>query len=302
MKPTIKKGNVVRIGNSKDCARLLKILDGCQIFDPKTMAALLTNDNPRCRELAIKSCMRGVFNLASYLKPNKDEFFSIEDVFQAGMEHACKYAERYDPNKNGSFFNYFSTCAYYGMITFKRRHNKFVELTLNHSYHKKINELRKSVTADLTLEDLVVDQGDELFYIFYSTKFGERVELDEPIVIEEAEEKGTATWERMINNFGSDSDDTISNIDRPYLQQLILNIIDSKLTVREKQVITLFFGIGCDPLTLEEISERLDLVRERCRQLKEKAMKRLSHLICSKKWNNSLNEYARIRFHSNSWR
>jgi RNA polymerase primary sigma factor len=50
------------------------------------------------------------------------------------------------------------------------------------------------------------------------------------------------------------------------------------LTHREADVIRLYFGLnGEHPMTLEEIGERFDLTRERVRQIKEKAIRRLKH-------------------------
>ncbi|HFB67474.1 MAG TPA: sigma-70 family RNA polymerase sigma factor, partial [Calditrichae bacterium] len=50
------------------------------------------------------------------------------------------------------------------------------------------------------------------------------------------------------------------------------------LTKREAEVVRLYFGLGQEhPLTLEEIGERFNLTRERVRQIKEKAIRRLRH-------------------------
>jgi len=55
------------------------------------------------------------------------------------------------------------------------------------------------------------------------------------------------------------------------------------LTSREADVVRLYFGLnGEHPLTLEEIGERFDLTRERVRQIKEKAIRRLKHTSRSK--------------------
>ena len=54
------------------------------------------------------------------------------------------------------------------------------------------------------------------------------------------------------------------------------------LTVREREIIKSFFGIGCQEMTLEEIGERLDLTRERVRQIKEKAIRKLKKPAASK--------------------
>ncbi|MCZ7613722.1 MAG: sigma-70 family RNA polymerase sigma factor [Ignavibacteriaceae bacterium] len=57
----------------------------------------------------------------------------------------------------------------------------------------------------------------------------------------------------------------------------------SKLSAREAEVIKLYFGIDIDePLTLEEIGEKFNLTRERVRQIKEKAIRRLRNTTRSK--------------------
>ena len=57
----------------------------------------------------------------------------------------------------------------------------------------------------------------------------------------------------------------------------------STLTERERDVVRLFFGIGMNHgLTLEEIGDKFDLTRERVRQIKEKAIRRLRHTSRSK--------------------
>ena len=54
------------------------------------------------------------------------------------------------------------------------------------------------------------------------------------------------------------------------------------LTDRESDIVKLFFGIQCQEMTLEEIGERFGLTRERVRQIKEKAIRRLRHASRSK--------------------
>ena len=49
----------------------------------------------------------------------------------------------------------------------------------------------------------------------------------------------------------------------------------STLADREKEIIQMFFGIGMQEMTLEEIGDRFGLTRERVRQIKEKAIRRL---------------------------
>ena len=67
------------------------------------------------------------------------------------------------------------------------------------------------------------------------------------------------------------------------LQEEINQTLDT-LTDREKEVIKLYFGIGEETAhTLEEIGQRFNLTRERARQIKEKALRRLKHSSSSQR-------------------
>ena len=75
------------------------------------------------------------------------------------------------------------------------------------------------------------------------------------------------------------------NADRGLISESLSTEVDralETLTERERDIIKYFFGIGCSEMTLEEIGEKFDLTRERVRQIKEKAIRRLRHSSRSK--------------------
>ena len=75
------------------------------------------------------------------------------------------------------------------------------------------------------------------------------------------------------------------NADRGLINESLSTEVDralETLTERERDIIKYFFGIGCSEMTLEEIGEKFDLTRERVRQIKEKAIRRLRHSSRSK--------------------
>ena len=75
------------------------------------------------------------------------------------------------------------------------------------------------------------------------------------------------------------------NADRGLINESLATEVDralETLTERERDIIKYFFGIGCSEMTLEEIGEKFDLTRERVRQIKEKAIRRLRHSSRSK--------------------
>jgi RNA polymerase primary sigma factor len=103
---------------------------------------------------------------------------------------------------------------------------------------------------------------------------GRHVSVDAPFV----DGEDNSLLDVLIN---SDS----PNADRALMMESLGKEISralATLTEREANIITQFFGIGCQEMTLEEIGERFGLTRERVRQIKEKAIRRLRHTSRSK--------------------
>ena len=96
---------------------------------------------------------------------------------------------------------------------------------------------------------------------------GRHVSVDAPFV----EGEDNSLLDILVNN---DS----PNADRGLVNESLNKEIDralSTLAPREREIVKSFFGIGCQEMTLEEIGERFGLTRERVRQIKEKAIRRL---------------------------
>ncbi|MBN2635824.1 MAG: sigma-70 family RNA polymerase sigma factor, partial [Prolixibacteraceae bacterium] len=103
---------------------------------------------------------------------------------------------------------------------------------------------------------------------------GRHVSVDAPFV----DGEDNSLLDVLVNN---DS----PNADRSLIMESLAKEIHralATLTERESDIIRLFFGIGCQEMTLEEIGERFGLTRERVRQIKEKAIRRLRHTSRSK--------------------
>jgi RNA polymerase primary sigma factor len=103
---------------------------------------------------------------------------------------------------------------------------------------------------------------------------GRHVSVDAPFV----DGEDNSLLDVLVNN---DS----PNADRVLIDESLSREIERSLTTlteREADIIRMFFGIGCQEMTLEEIGERFGLTRERVRQIKEKAIRRLRHTSRSK--------------------
>jgi RNA polymerase primary sigma factor len=103
---------------------------------------------------------------------------------------------------------------------------------------------------------------------------GRHISVDAPFVEGEA----NSLLDVLINDDSPDADHSLIN-------ESLSREIDralATLTERERDIIKLFFGIACQEMTLEEIGEKFGLTRERVRQIKEKAIRRLRHTSRSK--------------------
>jgi RNA polymerase primary sigma factor len=87
----------------------------------------------------------------------------------------------------------------------------------------------------------------------------------------------------LVNDDSPIADSTLIN---ESLNKEIDRALDSMPQEREREIIKMFFGIGCQEMTLEEIGDKFGLTRERVRQIKEKAIRKLR--------NNSKNKLLKV--------
>ncbi len=97
---------------------------------------------------------------------------------------------------------------------------------------------------------------------------GKQVSVDAPF----SDDDTNSLIDVMPNN-GTPSTDSALN--QESLSEELNLLMQTQLTPRERNIVKMFFGIGCQEQTLEEIGAKFNLTRERVRQIKEKAIRRL---------------------------
>jgi len=143
---------------------------------------------------------------------------------------------------------------------------------INKAYSKLEQEFEREPSADeiATLLDLPIDKVSDTMKVS-----GRHVSMDAPF----ANGEESSLLDVLVNH------DSLK-ADAGLIMESLSKEIDralSTLTERERDVVKLFFGIGLNHgLTLEEIGDKFDLTRERVRQIKEKAIRRLRHSSRSK--------------------
>lgn len=106
---------------------------------------------------------------------------------------------------------------------------------------------------------------------------GKHISMDAPLL--EGDENSSSMYDVLPNTYVNNPEDTLF---KESLKKDIERSL-STLSARESEIVRLFYGLnGKHPLSLDEIGELFDLTRERVRQIKEKAVRRLKHTYRSK--------------------
>jgi len=218
--------------------------------------------------------------VVSVAKQYQNQGLSLPDLINEGNLGLIKAAEKFDETRGFKFISYAVWWIRQSILQALAEQSRIVRLPLNQvGSLNKINKAfskfeqeheRKPSPEELAKSlELSADKVSDTLRVS-----GRHVSVDAPFV----DGEDNSLLDVLINN---DS----PNADRTLIQESLSKEIHralATLTEREADIIRLFFGIGCQEMTLEEIGERFGLTRERVRQIKEKAIRRLRHTSRSK--------------------
>lgn len=218
--------------------------------------------------------------VVSVAKQYQNQGLSLPDLINEGNLGLIKAAEKFDETRGFKFISYAVWWIRQSILQALAEQSRIVRLPLNQvGSLNKINKAyskfeqeheRKPSPEELADElELPADKVADTLRVA-----GRHISVDAPFV----EGEDNSLLDVLINN---DS----PNADRALINESLSREIEralATLTERESDIIKLFFGIGCQEMTLEEIGERFGLTRERVRQIKEKAIRRLRHTSRSK--------------------
>ena len=226
-------------------------------------------------ERLTKSNLRFVVSVS---KQYQNQGLSLPDLINEGNLGLIKAAERFDETRGFKFISYAVWWIRQSILQALAEQARIVRLPLN-----KIGTINKINRAFSELEQKFErpPSADELAeYLDCSTEevkqslanTGRHISMDAPLV--EGDESSSSMYDVLLNDSlpGPENELVVESLRKDIERSL------STLTQREGDVIRLYYGLnGKYPLTLEEIGERFDLTRERVRQIKEKAIRRLKH-------------------------
>ncbi|MBQ7213398.1 MAG: RNA polymerase sigma factor RpoD/SigA [Bacteroidales bacterium] len=228
-------------------------------------------------EKLTKANLRFVVSVA---KQYQNQGLSLPDLINEGNLGLIKAAEKFDETRGFKFISYAVWWIRQSILQALAEQSRIVRLPLNQV--GTLNKINKAFSR-FEQENERVPSADELAGVLDIAKekisdtmrvSGRHVSVDAPFV----EGEDNNLLDVLVNN-----DSPIA--DRSLINESLAKEIDrslATLTERERDIVRLFFGIGTQEMTLEEIGEKFGLTRERVRQIKEKAIRRLRHTSRSK--------------------
>ncbi|MFA6593411.1 MAG: sigma-70 family RNA polymerase sigma factor [Bacteroidales bacterium] len=241
------------------------------------LAQKIRKGDQKALEKLTRANLRFVVSVA---KQYQNQGLSLPDLINEGNLGLIKAAEKFDETRGFKFISYAVWWIRQSILQALAEQSRIVRLPLNQvgslnkinkalSKFEQENERQPSAEELSDMIDVPKDKISDTLRVS-----GRHVSVDAPFV--EGEDNSLLD---VIPNDDSPS------ADKGLVNESLSTEIDRALQVlgpREREIIKSFFGIGSQEMTLEEIGERLDLTRERVRQIKEKAIRKLKKDSVSK--------------------
>lgn len=234
------------------------------------LAQAIKKGDRKALEKLTKANLRFVVSVA---KQYQNQGLSLPDLINEGNLGLIKAAEKFDETRGFKFISYAVWWIRQSILQALAEQSRIVRLPLNQvgslnkigkvlSRFEQENERRPSAEELAEELDIPVDKITDTLKVS-----GRHVSVDAPFV----EGEDNSLLDVLVNEDTPNTDGTL-------MYESLSREIDralATLTERESDIIKMFFGIGCQEVTLEEIGDKFGLTRERVRQIKEKAIRRL---------------------------
>ena len=229
-------------------------------------------------EKLTKANLRFVVSVA---KQYQNQGLSLGDLINEGNLGLIKAAKRFDETRGFKFISYAVWWIRQSILQALAEQSRIVRLPLNrvgalNKIGKKFSELEQSYEREPSASELAEELDMTLFEVAHTlTLSGRHISVDAPFA--QGEDN------RLLDVIQDDRQPHPDNTLMTESLKVEVRRALATLSEREAEVIRLYFGLDREhSLTLEEIGEKFNLTRERVRQIKEKAIRRLRHASRSK--------------------
>ena len=218
--------------------------------------------------------------VVSVAKQYQNQGISLPDLINEGNLGLIKAAEKFDETRGFKFISYAVWWIRQSILQALAEQSRIVRLPLNqvgslNKINKALSQFEQQYERQPSpdeLADMLEIPREKIADTLRVS--GRHVSVDAPFV----DGEDNSLLDVLVNNDSPNADKGLVNESlNPEIERAL-----STLTERERDIVKYFFGIGCQEMTLEEIGEKFGLTRERVRQIKEKAIRRLRHSARSK--------------------
>ena len=246
------------------------------------LARKIKEDGPdaqRALEILVRANLRFVVSVA---KQYQNQGLSLGDLINEGNLGLIKAAKRFDETRGFKFISYAVWWIRQSILQALAEQSRIVRLPLNrvgalNKISKKFSQLEQEFEREPTASELAEKLDMTPLEVFETLRVsGRHLSVDQPFILGEDNRLLD-----ILQDFQQPLPDTVLMSESLKLE---VSQALTALTTREREVLELYFGLNnMHPLTLEEIGEKFALTRERVRQIKEKAIRRLRHTPRAKK-------------------
>ena len=212
--------------------------------------------------------------VVSVAKQYQNQGLSLPDLINEGNLGLIKAAEKFDETRGFKFISYAVWWIRQSILQALAEQSRIVRLPLNQvgslnkinkafSKFEQENERKPSPEELADVLDIPVDKIADTMKVS-----GRHISVDAPFV----EGEDNSLLDVMINDDSPNADRALIN---ESLSKEIERVLIFTLSDRERDIVKKFFGLGIPEMTLEEIGDEFGLTRERVRQIKEKAIRKL---------------------------
>jgi RNA polymerase primary sigma factor len=244
-----------------------------------SLAVLIRDGDRKALEKLVKANLRFV---VSVCRNYQNQGLPLSDLINEGNLGLIRAARRFDEKKNFKFISYAVWWIRQAILQALAEQSRIIKLPLNRvgTIHKigktqsKLEQkLRRLPMVEEIAQELQIDEEE----VQETIKIGNtHMSLDAPL--QQGEDA------KLIDLLQDENQERPDHGVLDISLQIEIDKTLDTLSEREKEVVKLYFGIGEDTAhTLEEIGQRFNLTRERVRQIKEKALRRLKHCSRSKR-------------------
>ena len=260
---------------SQSLEKYLQEIGKVELISPEEearLAILIRNGDQKALDKLTKANLRFVVSVA---KQYQNQGLTLPDLINEGNVGLIKAAQRFDETKGFKFISYGVWWIRQSILQALAEQSRIVRLPLNkvgltNKISRAFSHLEQELEREPSSEELATYLGMETEEIAATIGVGGRhVSVDQPL----ADGEESTLIDILVNHNAVSSDSALA-VDASLKLEIERSL--SALTVRQKEVLLYFFGIGIDhPLSLEDIGERFSLTRERVRQIKDKAISKL---------------------------